>query len=200
MKIGVFGGTFDPIHLGHLIVAEEVRVKLGLAKMLFVPAGKPWLKADRAIALVTHRLEMISLAIVDNPHFKISTIEANRSGPSYTIDTIDALKQQLGTKVRLFFLLGSDALSDLKKWKEPSRLVQECQLVTFMRPSSAVPSYKSLESAIPGISRHITFVDVSQIDISATQIRDRISKREPLTGLVPAAVERYILEHGLYNK
>lgn len=200
MDIGIFGGTFDPIHMGHLIVAEEVRVKLGLAEMIFVPAGKPWLKADRAISSVTHRLEMISLAIADNPHFKISTIEANRPGPSYTIDTIDALKQQLGTKARLFFVLGSDALSDLPKWKQPSRLVQECQLVTFMRPNSAVPSYKLLESAIPGISQHVIFVEVPQIDISATQIRSRISQKEPLSDLVPTAVERYIIEHGLYNE
>jgi len=204
MNIGVLGGTFDPIHLGHLAVAEEVRTSLGLAEVLFVPAGQPWLKvdktlrADRSIAPAKQRVEMVKLAIVGNPHFRLSTCEVDRPGPSYAVDTIDILHQQLGTEAKLFFLLGSDALSELPQWKEPSRLIQICHLVAFTRPGFALPPLEPLESAIPGLSQHVTFVEVPQIDISATQIRNRVSRGASLHGLVPQAVERYILEQGLY--
>src|SRR4030042_5347120 len=116
MDIGIFGGTFDPIHNGHLTVAEEVRVKLGLGQLLFIPAGQPWLKADRPVSSAKHRLAMLSLAIADNHHFAISTIEIERPGPSYTVDTIAALKRNLGVEVKIFFLLGSDALAELPQW------------------------------------------------------------------------------------
>jgi len=198
MNTGVFGGTFDPIHLGHLAVAEEVRTTLGLAEVLFLPAGQPWLKADRSISPAKHRVEMVKLAIAGNPHFKLSSCEVDRPGPSYAVDTIDILQQQLGAEARLFFLLGSDALSELPQWKEPSRLIQICQLVAFTRPGFPLPPLEPLESAIPGLSQHVTFVEVPQIDISATQIRNRVSRGASLHGLVPQAVERYILEQGLY--
>jgi nicotinate-nucleotide adenylyltransferase len=198
MNIGVFGGTFDPIHLGHLAVAEEVRTNLGLAEVLFVPAGQPWLKADRAISAVQHRVEMIKLAIAGNPHFKLSTCEVDRLGPSYAVDTIDILQQQLGTEARLFFLLGSDALSELPQWKEPSRLIQICHLVAFTRPGFALPPLESLELVIPGLSQHATFVEVPQIDVSATQIRNRVARGVSIHRLVPQSVERYIQEQGLY--
>ncbi len=198
MNTGVFGGTFDPIHLGHLAVAEEVRISLGLAEVLFVPAGQPWLKADRSISPAKHRVEMVKLAIAGNPHFKLSSCEVDRPGPSYAVDTIDILQQQLGTEAKLFFLLGSDALSELPQWKEPSRLIQICHLVAFTRPGFTLPPLEPLESAIPGLSQHVTFVEVPQIDISATQIRNRVSRGASLHGLVPQAVERYILEQGLY--
>jgi nicotinate-nucleotide adenylyltransferase len=198
MNIGVFGGTFDPIHLGHLAVAEEVRASLGLAEVLFIPAGHPWLKADRPISPAKPRVEMVNLAIVGHPHFKLSTCEVDRPGPSYAVDTIDILQQQLGTEARLFFFLGSDALSELPQWKEPSRLIQICHLVAFTRPGFALPPLESLESAIPGLSQHVTFVEVPQVDISATQIRNRVSRGASIHGLVPQAVERYIQEQGLY--
>ena len=198
MNTGVFGGTFDPIHLGHLAVAEEVRTSLGLAEVLFVPAGEPWLKADRSISPAKHRVEMVKLAIAGNPHFKLSSCEVDRPGPSYAVDTIDILQQQLGTEAKLFFLLGSDALSELPQWKEPSGLIQICQLVAFNRPGFALPPLEPLESAIPGLCQHVTFVEVPQMDISATQIRNRVSRGASLHGLVPQAVERYILEQGLY--
>ena len=200
MDVGVFGGTFDPIHLGHLAVAEEVRVRLRLARLLFVPAGQPWLKGDRSISPARHRVEMIRLAIANNPHFELATIEVDKPGPSYTVDTINSLCNQLGAATRLFFLLGSDTLFELPQWKEPWRLVQLCHLVAFTRPGSDLPSLSWLESAIPGISQHITFVEVPQIDISATEIRRRGSQGGSIRYLVPEAVERYILEQGLYTQ
>jgi nicotinate-nucleotide adenylyltransferase len=198
MDIGVFGGTFDPIHIGHLIVAEEVRIKIGLGEVIFVPTGQPWLKANRPVSSAVHRLEMVRLAIITNPYFKLSTIEVDRPGPSYTVDTMAILQQQLGAETRFFFLLGSDALAELPQWKEPSRLIQMCHLVVFTRPG-AVLSLKSLESAIPGISQRVIFVDVPQIDISATQIRQRVAQGASIRYIIPEAVERYILEHKLYK-
>lgn len=194
------GGTFDPVHMGHLVVAEEVRYQLGLDEIIFVPAGQPWLKADRRVSPAAQRLEMVSLAIADNPLFKISTIDIDSPGPTYTVDTIDRLKGEIGVEVRIFFLIGSDALVDLPRWKEPSRLVQLCRLVAFNRPGTDLPSLGWLESVVPGVSHSITFVDVSQVDISATQIRQRAARGDSLQGLVPLTVERYILEQGLYRQ
>jgi len=199
MNIGVFGGTFDPIHIGHLIVAEKVRTEIGLSEVFFAPAGQPWLKASRPISAALHRLEMIRLAILTNPYFKISTIEVDRPGPSYTVDTMTILQQQLGAEAKLFFILGSDALAELPQWKEPSRLIQMCHLVAFTRPGTALP-LKSLEAVIPGISRRVIFVDIPQVDISATQIRQRVAQGASIRYLVPEAVERYILEHKLYTE
>ena len=197
MDIGVFGGTFDPIHIGHLIVAEEVRIKFGLGEVIFVPTGQPWLKANRPVSSAVHRLEMVRLAINTNPYFKLSTIEVDRPGISYTVDTMAILQQQLGAEARFLFLLGSDALAELPQWKEPSRLIQMCRLVVFTRPG-AVLSLQSLESAIPGISQRVIFVDVPQIDISATQIRQRVAQGASIRYIIPETVERYILEHKLY--
>ena len=198
MAVGVLGGTFDPIHRGHLIVAEEVRSRLELDEILFVPAGQPWLKEDRPISLAIHRVEMVRLAISPNPRFKLSTLEVERPGPSYSVDTMDALRNQLGIETRLFFLLGGDALSELPQWKEPSRLIQVCHLVAFSRPGSTPPPLRSLEAAIPGISLRVTLIEVPQIDISSTQIRSRVAQGLSIGDLVPEAVERYILEHGWY--
>ena len=200
MDIGVFGGTFDPIHIGHLIVAEEVRVRLRLEEVLFIPAGQPWLKTERDITPAYHRAEMVSLAIASNPYFKLSTIEIERPGPSYSVETLATLQHQLGGEARLFFLLGSDSLVELPQWKEPSRLIQLCQLVAFSREGSPPPQLKTLEPIIPGITRCVSVVDVPQIWISSTQIRRRVAEGLPIRYLVPETVERYIKEHSLYIK
>jgi nicotinate-nucleotide adenylyltransferase len=199
MDIGVFGGTFDPVHFGHLTVAEEVRAKLGIDRLLFVPAGQPWLKADRPITPAEHRVEMLSLAVADNPRFTISTIEVDRPGPSYTVDTIADLRRYLLDEVKIYFLLGSDALAELPQWKEPSRLVQLCQLVAFNRPGAPPASLELLESAIPGISQQLSLIEVSSMDISATQIRIAVAQGASLGQFVPRDVERYILEQKLYR-
>jgi nicotinate-nucleotide adenylyltransferase len=199
MKIGLLGGTFDPIHVGHLIIAEEVRLKLDLNEVLFIPAGQPWLKSKRSMAPAEHRLEMLKLAIVSNPHFKVSTIELKRPGPSYSVDTISALRDELGAEAELFFIVGFDALAELPIWKEPSRLLGMCQVVGVRRPGYAELDWHSLEQAIPGVSSRVIVVEVPQIDISSTQIRQRVADGLSIRHLVPEAVERYILEHRLYT-
>jgi len=133
MNIGILGGTFDPIHIGHLILAVEARVQLRLDEVLFVPAGQPWLKVERNITPAFHRVEMVRRAIASNPYFKLCTLEVERPGPSYTVDTLMALRDMQGAEANFFFILGRDTLADLPSWKEPNRLLQICHLVVAPR-------------------------------------------------------------------
>ena len=199
MRVGIFGGTFDPIHLGHLAVARSIQSSLGLDNVVFVPAGQPWLKADTPVSRVEDRVQMLRLALARRRALELSTIEADRPGPSYTVDTMETLQRQLGSDADFFFLLGSDALMDIAKWKEPQRLIQLCQLVAFARPGFGLPTMEALEAAVPGISMRVVFAEVPQVNIRATDIRRRIVEGRCIQRLVPRAVERYILEHGLYE-
>lgn len=198
MHIGVFGGTFDPIHLGHLSAAGATRSALGLGRIVFVPAGQPWLKADIPISPAHHRLEMVRLALAGDGRFDLSTIEIDRPGPSYTVDTVRMLQRELGRDAELFLLIGSDALLDFPRWKEPSRLIEICRLAAFSRPNVAMPPLDHLERAVPGISRRIDFVEIPQVNVSATEIRRLVTLGTSIGHLVPRAVEGYIVKHGLY--
>jgi len=198
MNIGVLGGTFDPIHVGHLLVAEEARARLNLAEVLFVPAGQPWLRLNNAILPAEHRVEMVRLAIAGKPYFKLSTMEIERPGPTYTVDTMAELHAQLGVGDELFFILGWDSLTQLPQWREPSRLIKLCRLAAVPRVDYPVPDLGSLEAAIPGLSQQVILLDEPHIDISASEIRRRVARGLSIHQLVPKPVERYIKEHGLY--
>lgn len=196
MNIGVLGGTFDPIHIGHLVVAEEARIRLGFREVLFVPAGQPWLKLDRNITPAVHRVEMVRRAIADNPHFKLCTLEIERPGPSYTVDTLTMLRKQLGSEASLFFLIGRDTLAELPLWKEPKKLVQLCRLVVAPRLGSK--DLKYLETSIHGLMDQVIQLDMPVIGISSSGIRQRIAQGLSIRYLVPAEVERYIAEQKVY--
>jgi len=196
VNIGVLGGTFDPIHIGHLVVAEEARIKIGFSEVLFVPAGRPWLKLDRNITPAVHRVEMVRRAIADNPHFKLCTLEVERPGPSYTVDTLTMLKKQLGSEASLFFILGRDTLSGLPLWKEPEKVVQLCRLVVAPRLGSK--DLKHLEKAIPELLDKVIQLDMPLIGISSSGIRQRIAQGLPIRYLVPAEVEKYITGQKIY--
>ena len=198
MNIGVLGGTFDPVHNGHLIVAGEVMAGLGLAAVIFVPAGQPWLKADWLITPAEHRLQMLRLALADKPDFKISTVEIERAGPSYTVDTMAELREKAGSDDELFFILGQDNLAQIPQWQEPSRLMEMCYLVAVNRPGAPRPKLKSLEKSLPGISPRVMLLDRPEIDISASDIRERVARGLSVRHLVPEPVNRYIKENGLY--
>jgi len=198
MKIGVLGGTFDPIHIGHLKVAEEVTASLNLNQVIFMPAGKPWLKADNLISPAEHRLEVVRLAIAGKDNFKLSTMEIDRAGPTYTVDTMAELSRQLGSENELFFILGWDNLTQLPQWHEPSRLIKLFRLVAVPRVDYPPPDLASLEGAIPGLSERVILLDSPRIDINASEIRQRVGQGLPIHHLVPEPVERYIIEHGLY--
>ena len=198
MNIGVLGGTFDPAHSGHLIVAEEARDQLNMAEIILVPAGQPWLKESRLISPAEHRLQMLRLAIADKPHFKLSTIEIERAGPSYTVDTIAELREGLGKGDELFFILGWDALAELPQWREPSRIIEMCYLVAAPRPDYPTPDLKSLEDRIPGISQRVMLMDKPEVDISASLVRDRVARGLSIYHLVPEPIDKYIRQHKLY--
>ena len=199
MNIGVLGGTFDPVHNGHMMVAEEVGVRLNLAEVLLVPAGQPWLNKTSPIAAAEHRLQMLRLAIADKPYFKLSTVEIERPGPSYTVDTIAHLRGQYGADSELFFILGQDSLAHFPQWREPSRLIEMCYLVAAPRPGYPVPDLKALEDLVPGISPRVMLMDRPVVDISASAIRERVARGLSVRHLVPEPVNRYIREQGLYR-
>jgi nicotinate-nucleotide adenylyltransferase len=204
VNIGILGGTFDPIHIGHLVGAEEARIKLEFSQVLFVPTGQPWLKLDRNITPAVHRVEMVRRAIASNPYFKLCTLEVDRPGPSYTVDTLMILREQMGNEANLFFILGRDTLAELPLWKEPQKLVQLCRLVVAPRTvlsevQGLVPQdLKHLETAIPGLLDKVIQLDMPVIGVSSSEIRRRLAQGLPIRYLVPAEVEKYITEHRVY--
>jgi nicotinate-nucleotide adenylyltransferase len=198
MEIGVLGGTFDPVHNGHVEVAKEARVSLNLDTVLFVPVRQPWMKSDRPITPVEHRVQMVRLAISDYPFFCISMVDVERAGPTYTVDTITQLKRQFGSGSEFFVILGWDSLLDFPQWEEASRLVTMCRLVAAPRPGYRLPDLEALESRVPGLAGRVILLEKPEVDVSATEIRRRVASGLSIHGLVPGAVERYIREHGLY--
>jgi len=199
LRIGILGGTFDPIHLGHLIVAEEVRIKLELPKILFIPAGNPWLRRG-PVTPAKHRLEMVRLAIKPNPFFELSNLEVERPGPSYTVDTLLTLREKFGQESEFYFIIGPDALAELPKWKSPEKLIRLCWLVAVRRPGAPEVKLSELEEAIPGLSSRLVLVDEPRIGISSTDIRERVAEGFSIRYLVPDEVQTYIYRHRLYLK
>ena len=199
MKLGVLGGTFDPVHAGHIFVAEEARIRLSLDRVLFVPAGNPWLKTDREITPAVHRIEMVRLAIAKHEHFELSTVEVDRGGPSFTVDTVDELRQKT-EYTELYLLLGLDSFVELPLWKDAERLVTLCKLVVVPRYGTNLPELGEVARKLGGMSaENVVTLDSPMIGISSSGIRDRVSRGLPIDYLVPGEVERYIIAHGLYR-
>jgi len=199
MRIGVFGGTFDPIHTGHLVAAEEAWAQLRLERLVFVPAGLPPHKVNEEISPVEHRLAMVKLAIASNPHFTLSRVDLDRSGPCYTADTIEILRDRWGSKAEIYFIMGSDCLAEILTWREPERLIRLCRLAVVARPDYEVDMGK-LERHLPGIAPRVKFIEAPAPDISSTDIQRRVREGLPIKYWVPETVERYIYEHGLYKE
>ena len=200
MKIGILGGTFDPVHNGHLAIAEEARAYLNLNEVLFLPAGQPWMKADRSISPAQHRVAMLALALQSRPGFKYSTMEIEHQGPSYSVNSIAELQAEAAVPSDWYFILGWDNLSKVPLWKEPQKLIEMCFLVAVPRPGFDRPNIKKLEAALPGILQKVILMNKPRLHVSATDIRSKIAQGLPISGLVPEAVEKYIRENGLYRK
>lgn len=198
MKIGILGGTFDPIHRGHLAIAEAARASLELAEVYFVPAARTPLKEEDSILAVEHRVRMVRLAIADYPYFKLSTVEIDRPGISYTVDTIAQLRDKLGAENELFFIIGWDSAVQFSRWREPARIIQMCRLVAAPRPGYLPPDRESLEAAVPGLSQRLIVLDKPEIDISATEIRELAKRGMSISHLVPESVAEYIKKQKLY--
>jgi nicotinate-nucleotide adenylyltransferase len=199
MDVGVLGGTFDPVHLGHLAIAEEARQRLSLSQVIFIPARHPWLKTGREITPVHHRIAMVNIAINDAPYFEVSTIEVDRPGPSYTAVTLSDLKKKLGKSVNLFVILGWDSLNELPIWHNPNAVVKMCKLVAFTRKDKERPDLDILEKSVPGIKKKTLLIDMKPVDVSSSEIRERVAKGLSLARLVPEKVVRYIEEQNLYR-
>ena len=182
-RVGVLGGTFDPVHYGHLVVAEEVYTTLQLTEMIFVPAGQPPHKTNVEITAAEQRLEMLELAIASNPHFTISRIDLDRPGPSYTVDMLQLLRKQWGENTAIYFIIGGDSLEDLLSWHDPSGILEQLtHLVAVTRPGyrESEAYYDSLEARLPGIKERLLIVDAPQFDISATDLRKRVAEGRPI--------------------
>ena len=200
MKIGILGGTFDPVHLGHLMIAEETLSSLGLDRVIFVPAGDPWMKAGTPISPGPIRLAMVLAAVTGNPAFHVSPVELDRSGPSYTVETLEELHADYGLQTEYFFIIGADALKDFGQWRNPERVLELCTLAVVGRPAQEKFDLSLLESILPGIRKRVVVVDGVTISVSATDIRRRMAEGRSIRYLVPSVVEGYIREHGLYKE
>ena len=200
MRVGILGGTFDPIHLGHLIVAEEARVGRDLQQVVFVPAGQPRLKDEEPSASPEQRLRMVELAVSSNPHFNVARNEVDRSGPTYTVDTLRKLREELGSGVTLCFILGLDALGQFHRWKDPEGIIETCELVIASRPGFQNTGILDEQLArYPTLGAKTSLLNIPRIDISSTDIRQRAAQGGSLRYLVPDAVAAYAREEGLYG-
>jgi len=199
MKIGVLGGTFDPIHKGHLAVAEEARQLLGLNKVIFMPAGHPYFKDGTAITPAEERVHMLELALNGQPDYIISRLEIERQGPSYAVDSIAKIKKQINPSDELFFIMGWDSVLSLHLWYQADRLISLCRIVAAPRPGYPKPDPASLSLKLPGIVDRVIVMESPLIDISATLIREKVSQGLTVDGLVTPDVAVYIREKRLYR-
>ena len=196
--MGIFGGTFDPPHLGHLILAAEARAQLGLERLLWVLTPDPPHKQGQSIAPLELRLEMVKLAIADDPQFEISSVELNRPGPHYALDTVQILAGQ-NPGVNLVYLMGGDSLRDLPDWHRPTDFISACHLIGVMRRPDDAVELGILEESLPGLTAKVRFVDAPLLEIAAHEIRNRIAEGRPFRNFLPEPVYKYIDSHGLYR-
>ena len=193
--VGVVGGTFDPVHNGHLAMAEHVLRQLGLTEVLFIPAPRPWMKEGCVWAGAEERLAMIELVISGQLGLRASRVDVDRPGPTYSIDTVRDVARQLGPGVGLYFIVGADTLVEMAEWRQPERIFQECTVVALARRGH--PGPEQLPTGHPG--RDAMFLEWPGVDVSASEIRRRVAHGESIDDMVPPEVERFIRERGLYR-
>jgi len=195
-SVGVLGGTFDPVHVGHLAVAEEAREALGLERILFVPAAMPPHKVDRPVSAPSHRFAMVELAIAGNTAFEASRIELDRTGPSYTVDTLERLAPEWR---ELVLILSAEAFRDLRTWRRPERILELARLAVVPREGYPDASRAFLAEHFPGFEDRAVFLPGPRLWLSASDLRERAANGRSLRYLVPDAVATYIGDHALYS-
>lgn len=199
-KIGISGGTFDPIHHGHLIIAEQIRESLDLDRIVFIPSGMPPHKANLKVSSAEHRYNMVFNAIKTNPHFEVSRIEIEREGFTYTVDTLTRLNEVYNKDAKMFFITGADVIPDLLTWKDYERIFSLCDFIAVLRPGYKKDNFiQKIEYLKVAHSAKIHIVDAPLIGISSTIIRERVRNGKSIKYLVPESVEKYIYENGLYK-
>ena len=196
-RVGILGGTFDPIHIGHLIIAQEAWLQLGLEQVLFIPAHTQPLKQGEKHTRASARLEMVRLATADNPRFEVSTIELERGGTSYTADTLAELHRR-EPDTAWHFIIGVDALNQIRHWRAPESLITLTRLGVAARPGYDL-DLAALDAELPGLSKVVDMVNAPQIDIASHDLRARVAAGQPITYWIPAAVEEFIRREGLYQ-
>jgi nicotinate-nucleotide adenylyltransferase len=197
-RIGILGGTFDPPHIGHLILAEYAAETLDLFRLLFVPAADPPHKRSEQKTDVQHRLAMLERAIGDNPRFVLSRIDVDRPGPHYSLDMVEIV-QGLYPGAELYFLMGGDSLRDLPRWFRPEALIRLCRLGVMRRPGDVV--YPDMhEAVLPGLAERVTMIEAPLIGVSSTEIVERLRRGASVRYLVPDAVLDYILANDVYGR
>lgn len=213
LRVGVFGGTFNPIHNGHLRSAEEIAENLGLSQVLFIPSAEPPHKSRRNLAPAAHRLAMVRRAVAGNPRFRASSLEIARGGRSFSVDTLRELHRRLGGEASLYFFMGLDAFRDIHSWKEYGEIFSLAHVVVTSRPPDTVDPadaelpvavraqfcYRPRRGWIHRSGHSILFRSVTALEISASDIRSRLARRSSIRYLVPSSVERYIARHHLYE-
>jgi nicotinate-nucleotide adenylyltransferase len=191
MRIGVMGGTFDPIHLGHLVAASEAAHRFALDRVVFVPTGQPWQKSDREVSPAEDRYRMTVIATEADERFSVSRVDIDRAGPTYTVDTLRDIRADLGDGHDYYFITGADALGDILSWREPTEVLRLAHLVGVTRPGHVL--------ADPGLAPgRVTLLEIPALAISSSDIRSRVARGAPIRYLVTPGVEAYIAKAGLY--
>ncbi|MBI5350341.1 MAG: nicotinate (nicotinamide) nucleotide adenylyltransferase [Chloroflexi bacterium] len=201
MRLGLFGGTFDPPHLGHLILAEEARTQLNLDRVLWLVSGQSTLKLDRELSPVEARIEMVQAAIADNPHFILSRVDIDRPPPHYTIDALKILAKEF-PRDEFYFIMGEDSLRDLPRWREPQEIIKRVTLAVLARPNPSglrdPKGLDDLESKMPGVSSCVVWVNAPQLEIASSEIQKRIREGKSVRYMVTEGVGRVVEERKLY--
>ena len=195
-RIGIMGGTFDPIHYGHLVIAEAARYTFSLDKVIFIPTGRPPHKRNSDYTEAAYRAEMASLAISSYPHFALSLIEVERSGFSYSVDTVAAIAKEYHHNADLYFITGADAVLEIDTWHKTEQLVELCRFVAATRPGFDLSRLEQLPAQWRA---KIDVMEIPGLDISSTDIRLRVKEDKPIKYLLPEPVEQYIYQHHLYK-
>jgi nicotinate-nucleotide adenylyltransferase len=197
LRLGVMGGTFDPIHYGHLVTAEEALVQFNLDRVVFMPTGRPVRKTHRRVSSAEDRYLMTVLATASNPDFEVSRVEIDRPGDTYTVDTMVTLRERLGPNAELFFITGADAVREILTWKDASKFAGLCTFIAATRPGYDVSPAGDLRNAA-GLS--LEYMEVPGLAISSSDVRARVAARRPIRYLLPESVADYISKNGLYGE
>jgi len=189
-RLGVMGGTFDPIHVGHLVTAEEALHQFALDEVVFVPTGRPWMKEHDVVATAEDRYAMTAIGIEPEPRFHVSRLEVDRGGATYTVDTLRALRDEVAG-AELFFITGADAMLEIMRWKEPETVFDLAHFIAATRPGYDVAAFDAMPD--------VTVMQIPALAISSTDIRERVHEGRPIRFLVPEGVEAHIRAQGLYR-
>lgn len=197
-RLGIMGGTFDPIHIGHLACAEQVRDVFGLDGVVFMPAGDPWMKKGKGVTDAEMRYAMVRLAVADNPHFDASRLEIDRAGETYTVDTLRALRAHYPENVELYFISGADAVFNILKWRDSDEIGKLARLVVVTRPGYILNDARRKYMRTHASIFHMSSIEVTALSISSTDLREKVKKGRSIRYLVPQPVAEYIEQHDLY--